>query len=309
MINVNPIPSVRFEGSKLNISGTSHNIHILNTLKSDCFSFSQNNITFNGSSKSSLFNALPPEEKKNLNEAAKSLMQDANAPLTLIGAKPGSLVVMSKNDGETIRKHRNLLDSNSFRFVVETKKSSKDKQHCNVYIVNVSDQMEIIENNIDYLRYRFNDNKLTSQEVFNKLFSDTSPIFNINNNHDLVGMVIGFPVIDSIMFRLGREITQTTRLLNKSGQSHLNASKFLNLLSSMFKQSKPEEVQSIMDHFGIKNPETPISGTDGAYIFETWDKNRPDVQEIMAKVPEALKEAKIKIQTPEDVLNLLFTAT
>lgn len=269
-------------------------------------SLNNNNVSFNGVGKLEQFKKLSQEEQERILSVAKAFLSDANCPLTLIGEKAGSLVVVSKEDAETLRNHADLFDSNRFKVVVENLDAVNNKQRCNVYLVNRDDQMNMIVKNLDYLRYRLNDRKLTPEVAFDRLFSPESPIFDINNNHDLVGIVIGFPVADSLIFKLSRDIRQQMRFLTRINNGDTNAAKFLKLLDEMANQVKSPDVQSIMDKFGIKNPESPLNNVGGTYIFETWDKDSPEVKDIINKVPEAIEKAKSLLKQPEDILKLML---
>lgn len=269
-------------------------------------SLNSNLVSFRGDSKLDQFKKLSQEEQGKIIAVAKAFLHDANAPLTLIGEKAGSLVVVSKEEAETLREHADLFNSDKFKVVVERLDALNKKQRCNVYLVNRDDQMNMIKKNLDYLKYRLNDRTLTPDVAFDRLFSSDSPVFDINNNHDLVGIVIGFPVADSLIFKLGREIRQQMIFLTKSGQGETNGARFLQLLDEMAKLVKSPEVQSVMDKFGIKNPESPLDGVGGAYIFETWDKDKPEVKAIINNVPDAIKKAKMLLKQPQDVLNLMF---
>lgn len=308
MINLTPAPSVRFGSEKPQQNPQKTSFNFLQAQQpTDTFVRLNKGVTFKGQTKTAEFEALPPGEKKRLKSVAKSLLDDANASLTLVGGKPAALIVMSKEDAAVIRKHRQLLDSDRFKFIVETEKAPQDKQTCNIYLLNIPEQKEMIEKNSDFLKFRFNDNHLTTGQMFNKLFSDESPLFDINNNHDLVGVVLGFPLADSLMFKVSREIMQTMRNLKVAGKDDTNANKFLALVSMMFKQRKPENIQSILNYFGINNPENAVQGHEGTYVFETWDRNSPEVQQILTRLPEKVEEAQSCFQTTDDVLKTLFS--
>lgn len=263
-------------------------------------------VSFAGLKKLDQYEQLLKKDKENVLKVAKAFLDDSNCPLTLIGEKAGSLVVVSKEDAETLRKHIELFNSDKFKVIVESLEATQNKQLCNVYVVNIDDQTKMITRDLDYLKHRLNDKCLTPEKALDKLFADGSPLFDLNNNHDLVGMVIGFPTADSLIFKLSRDIKQQMRFLNKSAQGDTNGARFLQLLDAMASQVKHPAVQAVMDKFGIKNPESPLRNTGGAYIFETWDKDRPEVKDIIDKVPEAIKNAKQVLKQPEDVLKLML---
>ncbi|MGD9581183.1 MAG: hypothetical protein AB7V50_07405 [Vampirovibrionia bacterium] len=252
------------------------------------------------------FEQLPPEERKEVLQVAKAFIDDANCPLTLIGEKAGSLVVISKEEATLLRKHKDLFNSDKFKVVIESEKNTKTKQTCNVFVVNIDDQRKIINKHLELYKHRLNDKNLTPEKAENILFSENTPLFDINNNHDMVGITIGYPVSDSLLFKISRDIKQQLRHLSKTGDGNSNAANFLKLVEAMTMEKTHPFIQSFMDQIGIKKPVSPLGKTGGTYIFETWDADKPETQALLKKIPDAINKAQERIQTPEDALKIML---
>lgn len=276
-----------------------------------------NQIPFAGINKTQKFKLLPKHEQINLLKLAKRLLNEKNAGLTLIGKKPGALIVVSKTDLYTLNKHKNLLDSDKYKIVCQHPDTIADKERSNIYLINIEQQKEIIEKNINFYRHKLNNKNLNTDETLKILTGKDSPLFDLNNYHDLVGVTIGFPVADTFVYSLSRTVISMIKDLEQAGQGKTNQAFLLKLVEAVLKPALPGEnphleskatLYSLIQKIGINLPiPKPISAND-CYTFITWDKNAPEVINIQQNADKWLQELCDKFKKPIDLLQYMLNA-
>ena len=148
------------------------------------------------------FHNLPTTEKmsrKNCDNLKNNLSKSSNMKDFLMvstGVKPASLITADnccKVDEIGLSEDFDILKVND--------------SYNHVFIFNKKETLKNIRNNKEFLTQRMDLLPFTEDEaIYDILISDDSPlktkINNFKNVHDLVGVILGFPVKESIMFQL-----------------------------------------------------------------------------------------------------------
>jgi len=274
------------------------------------FNALQQDIFFAGSDRIKEFNLLPLPEQEKIKDLTKELFASKDALFTLIGKKPSAHTCINLENYKTLCKHKQLLESNNIKFVLTTLKDHEKNFTGRIFVVNTEETLKVIDNNIDLYRYKLDNKNLTSKEILDALLKPDSPLLDFVNNNELIGVTLGYPLSDSILFRLHmyvRDIIPVVR--NKYGDND-NIDTFLtgleqilmpegNIASSITLKT----IDQIRSNMGLNNSRGFAMGANN---FHTWDIDNPEIKQLRKKIQEGMQEIKTTFKEPEDLLNYLF---
>ena len=276
-------------------------------------SLKQNNsqlVSFLGKTKEQQFKKLPLEEQVKLEKLFEELLHDEkNLLLTAIGKKPGAYTGINNEFIPTLLKYKSLIESDNIKFIVEDAERSKGQTFRRVFFFNLKEAKKTIDDNIGYLRLRLNDMKLSSDQILDMVLSPETPLFNITNNHDLIGIMLGFPTEDNFMFKISSEIDDMLIYLNAKG---LSDSKQAKTLAALYNIVRPDlkghmnipfdKINAIIDDLDLPRPKVSFPKTH-FYRFISWDKESKAMKAIDETIKSAEPIVNEKLSNPYDLMH------
>lgn len=266
-------------------------------------------VLFSGKSKLDQFKALPEAEKQQLlNAFAYLLKQEKNVCLAVLGEKPAAYTSLDNQYFQPLLKHKSLLESETIKIVVEPRKYQAGQSYKRLFIINLPALKETVNQHHKYLGYRLNLVNATPEDIVKKLTGPNSPLFDLNNNHDLIGICLGFPFADNLMFKAYSDIDDMLAFLKAKGQEDSNQARTLKTMVSMARpdlmrhmkaySDKMNEVLKIME---IKKPVVSFPQTH-FYRFVTWDRQSPEMGELKKIIDKNTPVVAKLFEEPQDLL-------
>ena len=226
-----------------------------------------------------------PEEYKKI---ASLFIKDEKEEvlLTLMDLKPAAYLYLPNEKEKTFMQACKNLDKSKFSVIT----SKKDKEDIGIFLFNLPLVREKVNQNIDYFKKRLGNENLNTYQIMMKLTNSKSPLFNIDNNHDLIGICLGYPVADSMLFQLEIDANSMLENLEKTHKDKCKQGELLRVLSYLLRPDKYSRPKIASSYF--KNPPMPESAfpSNLTYTFTTWDKNSNEVNDIKEKLAIARKK-------------------
>lgn len=274
-----------------------------------------NFVAFRGADNLDKFESLHPKEQKKIASILENLYENKDEiKMVLVGKKPSAQFVLPKNEYCTFKKYKNLFESKDIKIILNSKSETEEfypPGHA-AYIFNIPKLKEVVDKNIDFYRNWFDDKKLTNNQIIKKLTGDESPLLNPKTQHDILGVTLGFPLADSLLFKIELDIENTLGLLHQRKTTYPVHE---NVLSNLLKLIRPDMYGKITTNFkhpDIKSSDGRIDPTTGKlntyFIFTTWDKEHNEARKIINDDLEAgIKETKELFPSFEDFLFYMLT--
>ncbi|MEW5821474.1 MAG: hypothetical protein AB1782_14880 [Cyanobacteriota bacterium] len=259
------------------------------------------------------FEKLPQDEKQKLLQVFDSLFKsEKNVLLTLISKKPSAYTTLPAHEFETFCKYRNLFESDTIKFVAENPDKQYSRNFRRLFIMNVPETKKIIDNNIDFFRYRLNDKSLTTDQTLDILLKDDSPLLNIQNYHDFIGLCLGFPLTDTFLFKAESDIDKMIRYLESKDKGKSNQAVILKTVFSLIRPDLKDHIRRLSDELKLAIQQMPLPKPQTSfpetsyYRFITWDKQCPEMKEINQKIQTGSEEVINIFHKPSDVLDKML---
>ena len=184
-----------------------------------------------------------------------------------------------------------------------------------ILFINLPKAKELVEQNLDIFRYKFNEPDMTTNQVIDIIMGKDTPLFS-NNYEDLLGTMLGFPAEDALVFNLYRQIQKNIQFLqNRGAQVHQR------VLSSLIPILRPDYWQpfdvkinndrvkevytNFYKAFDIPVPDSKMPA--GSPVnFISWDSETKSMKKLRKEILKDYESAKAKFQSPEDVWNYLL---
>lgn len=299
----------------------------------------QDTVCFKGISKKEKFDALPQKEKEAFTELVLDIFintSNQETLLTLIGKKPCTLTSTHKD----LNKYKELLTSDEIKIVNKFYISNGNQKVTNpsMLIVNVPLLKKTIENNLDYFRFKLAKPDLNTDGVIEKIFGNDFSKAPIIEN-DLLGIVLGFPFGDSVLFHLRSYIENHLDFL-KDNPDCTKHSIVAEKASTIIRPDlSPETGQYMEENYNKGKAQTlntekninnfirenllkgsewlknlpigssPSDKSDGFFRyfrFHTWDKEAQPIKDYEKICTEGLTEVNSKFKTKEDLVNYIL---
>lgn len=293
----------------------------------------QDTVCFKGTDKKEKFNALTQKEKAEFTQLILNFFINTNnreALLTLIGKKPCTLSETQKH----LKKYKGLLTSEEIKIVDRFYILSGNKKLPNphVLIVNTPLLKKTINDNLDYFRFKLANPDLNTdgviEKIFGKDFSKTALI-----EEDLLGIMLGFPFGDSVLFNINSYIGNHLDFLKNNPDCTKHAivaekastiirpdlSKEINQFLKENNYIRTEEnINDFLKNNLLKGSkwleELPLGSvssekTDGFFRyfrFHTWDRDAQPIKNYDKICIEGLEEVQSKFKTKEDLVNYIL---
>jgi hypothetical protein len=315
-------------------------------------------IEFRGKKQSKLerFNALPKHEQQNIRNAIKSMCAfDPDLLLTLDGKRPGTLCCMDIGPIErpspfkksklgdfmpawavphscfkSFERNKNLLETRDLKIITED-----DPKSPLVIFIHLPEARKVVQENLNIFRYRLDNDDLTVDQVLTKLLGKNSPLFS-NNCKDLLGMIIGYPPEDAMMYNLSHEVSHGKKVMQERGakiHERILASIvpilrpdwwepiYITAIGKDGKQTQhklpteiddlhlPEGAEEVYNVFyealeiPVPDDKLPLGSPIG---YVCWDSETKTATNLREHIVENFKEARQKFQKPADVWNYLL---
>lgn len=272
-----------------------------------------NFVAFRGADNLDKFESLHPKEQKKIASILENLYENKDEiRMVLVGKKPSALFFVSKNEYGIFKKYKNLFESKDIKILINSNKTKFHGAEHRAFIFNMPKLKEVVDKNIDFYRNWFDDKKITNNQIIDKLTGNESPLLNPKLQHDIIGVTLGFPLADSLLFKIGEDIEDTLELLHQRKTTYPVHE---NVLSNLLKLIRPDMYGKITTNFKhpiIKSSDGRIDPTTGKlntyFIFTTWDKEHNEARKIINDDLESgIKETKELFPSFEDFLFYMLT--
>lgn len=323
MLNISPLKKQDLPLSfKLNTNQPLKSIHSLrNQPLADIIEFKGKK------SKLEEFNELPRGEQQQIQTIIASILRvDPDLLLTLNGTRGATLATLQHqplSDGKSSgnkaspwkqpKSSLDIFEKNKKLFETEDIKIlTKDKSDKTaILFINFPKAKELVEQNLDIFRYKLNEPDMTTNQVIDIIMGKDTPLFS-DNYEDLLGIMLGFPAEDALVFNLYRQIKENIIFLqNRGAQVHQR------VLDSLIPILRPdrwlpinndrarEEYINFYRAFDIPVPDFKMPA--GSPIkFVSWDSESKTMKELRENILKDFESAKAKFKSPEDVWNYLL---
>ena len=136
-----------------------------------------------------------------------------------------------------------------------------------------------------------------------KLTNDKdSPLFGRKQNHDLIGVTLGYPLADSLLFKIETDISKTLDFLE---QRKIGYPIHKKVLESTLKILRPDCYGKFDSKIDLPTPTFSINCD--YYPFATWDQNHPEIKSINENnIKSGIKEAKTLFKAPNDFFQYIL---
>lgn len=231
-----------------------------------------------------VFDSLNLEEKSAILDLCDVFLNKDSIKLTISGCKPAALESFSKKHFDTLKKYKPLFESSNLKIATKNLKKAKGTSSYLVFIANVKEEKKVINKNINYFRYRMDNNRLKSDAIIKKLIKDNSTIFHTDKS-DLVGVLLGYPLKDSIMCKINSYNLEVFEMLNQNGCK----SKHVGILSQI-NEIITNSINSVVPK---ENP---------AFAFMSWDFTDNEVICACKKIGNKIRTNKFNFSTSQELL-------
>ena len=172
-----------------------------------------------------------------------------------------------------------------------------------IFMFNTNKLREVVDQNLDFYRDKFNNDKLSKDEVMDKLTNHKdSPLFDRKTNHDLIGVTLGYPLVDSLLFKIQTDISKTLDFLE---QRKIDYPIHKKVLESTLKILRPDCYGKFDSKIDLPNPTSSINCA--YYPFVTWDQNHPEIKSINENnIKSGIEEAKTLFKAPNDFFQYIL---
>lgn len=178
------------------------------------------------------------------------------------------------------------------RTLTSTRKDGKTIEFPNTFIINKElTKQTIAENKIFYTK-RMNLKEDTSiDEIYNKLVGEDSPLKRIHGADDIIGMTLGFPKMDSILYQLEKGIPNYLSIRNRPYAQSKFLYQELYSGNNVYKDFPPQFLSSVESAIeSIKHPESrQVNLTPIGYVYTPFVINENYTKRII-KTSEAVLE-------------------
>ncbi|MEW5821377.1 MAG: hypothetical protein AB1782_14395 [Cyanobacteriota bacterium] len=289
-------------------------------------------------SKLEQFKELPKHEQQKIRNVVTSLLGgDPEVLLILNGSRPGALAnvvfgpleypsplknkqlgiltphwKLPKSSMDVFKKNKELLETKDLKILISNKTT-----YSNILFINLPKAREVVEKNLDLFRYKLDGPGLTTNQVMDIVMGENTPLFS-NNYEDLLGIMLGFPAEDALVFNLYSQIDANARFMQKRG-----ARVHQRVLTSLIPILRPdfwkfrdikingndktrEVYNKFYEAFDIPVPESNMPA--GSPIdFICWDSETKSMKELRENILENFQAVRERFQKPADVWNYLLT--
>lgn len=289
-------------------------------------------IEFKGrKSKLEEFNELPRDEQQQIQTIIRSILkEDPELLLTLNGTRAATLATLvhqsprndrlfgnhvlpwmqPKSSIDIFEKNKKLVETEDIKILTKNK-----SDRITMLFINLPKAKELVEQNLDIFRYKFNEPDMTTNQVMDIIMGKDTPLFS-NNYEDLLGTMLGFPSEDALVFNLYHQIKENIKFLqNRGAQVHQR------VLSSLIPILRPdywqpfyikinherakEEYTNFYKAFDIPVPDSKMPA--GSPVnFISWNSESKSMKKLREDILKDYESAKAKFKSPEDVCNHLL---
>jgi len=183
------------------------------------------------------FNALSFGKGGNANKTlglAEDNLASNQITLTLNGKKPATYQNLTEEEVSAVKKAEKYLDKATFSILYGENPFAEKTV---VFLINKPLLKETVAPHLGYFKYRLNNDDLTVEKLVENLASKDSPLLDVRNNDDLIGIALGYPFADSLIYQTKKQTRHKLSYLNTFGMRNSKQAELLRHINSTIRSS------------------------------------------------------------------------